>query len=188
MRAYDISNNEHGYRDITATPMPRPPHNNDPLPAEKLFPITGQGVENVRRTHVPRVEDRPLLKHEVQHVLKYAIFPLLFNDLGFLGLEKPDIRIRASWMPKVEEIPADDEDMPAVTEGRVQILPFVLVFAWICRMVGASTTAHRRYKNAFQGQRIRFVFDADNNDVQMYMTDELREALEDGYRAWFRGR
>ena len=174
----------------TDLPMGRPPRNDDPPPVGSAFPITAAGAERLRTTLLPNVKDAPLTKPELQEVVSRILLPVVFDDLGFLGLPEPDIRILARWMPEAPEPGAsgDECSTSAVTRGRVQILPFALAFATLCRTVGASTTAHRRYKDAFQGERIRIVLDADRNDAQMYMSDDLRDALNDGFACWAGGR
>lgn len=170
----------------TDLPMGRPPRNSLPLPVKAVFPITAAGAENLRKTMLPSVKDAPLSKPELQQVLARILLPVIFDDLGFMGMDAPDIRIIASWMPEIAEVVP--VDLPVVTRGRVQILPFSLAFATLCRTAGASTTAHRRYKGAFQGERIRIVLDADRNATKMYLSDDLRNALEEGWKAWMQGR
>lgn len=170
----------------TNLPMGRPPRNNLPLPVESVFPMTADGAENLRKTMMPNTKDAPLTQQEAYAVVSRILLPVIFDDLGFMGMDAPDIRIVAHWMP--ETAPAPRCRMPVVTRGRVQILPFSLAFATLCRTAGASTTAHRRYKGAFQGERIRIVLDADRNATKMYLSDDLRNALEEGWKAWMQGR
>ncbi|BDB13351.1 hypothetical protein [Acidithiobacillus ferrooxidans] len=170
----------------TDLPMGRRPRNTDSLPAEAVFPLTERGMKNLQ--DMLQVKDAPLSKRDVHDVVSRILLPIIFDDLGFLGMDDPDIRIVASWMPESDpEVNDDADSMPAVTQGRIQILPFSLAFATICRTFGASTTSHRRFKDAFEGERIRIVLDADRNDTQMYLSDDLLDALETGWKAWMRG-
>lgn len=170
----------------TNLPMGRPPRNNLPLPVESVFPMTADGAENLRKTMMPNTKDAPLTQQEAYAVVSRILLPVIFDDLGFMGMDAPDIRIVAHWMP--ETAPAPRCRMPVVTRGRVQILPFSLAFATLCRTAGASTTAHRRYKDAFAGERIHIAIDADRNAVRMYLADDLRDALDVGWKAWMQGR
>lgn len=173
------------------TKMGRRPRNDDPLPVDFIFPLTEEAVENVRVTLLPQAEDRALDKPVMKFLVSKALLPAA-DSLNFMGLDAPDIQIRADWMPKNQNRDHDDVeaecDARLVTQGRVQILPFFYVFSTLCRTVELSTTARRRYKHKFRGERIHILLDADQNAVCMYLSDALREALEVGWKAWMHGR
>lgn len=130
----------------------------------------------------------PRTQENVKIAVSRIILPVILEDLEFLGLDEPDIRILADWMPNSDDRPISAELPPLVTNGRVCLSAFTTIFCLLCRAAGASTTAHRRYKNAFPGERIHIIIDADRNDVRMYMSDDLRDALDDGYACWAQGR
>lgn len=156
-----------------------------PIPAaagQKLFDKgeLGPDIETLAPT--------PRTREYVQFPVSRIILPLILEDLEFLGLAEPDIRIIADWMPETD-LPVRTEKLPPlVTQGRVCLSAFTTIFCLLCRATGASTTAHRRYKNAFAGARIHIVIDANRNAVQMYMSDDLRDALNDSFTCWALGR
>ncbi len=155
-----------------------------PIPeaaAQALFNkgLLGPSAETL--TSTPRTQEN------VKMVVSRIILPVILEDLAFMGLDEPDIRIVADWMPEMPAVPAGKLP-PLVTRGRVCLSAFTHLFCLLCRATGASTTAHRRYKDAFRGERIHIVIDADRNAVRMHLAPDLREALKDGYRCWAQGR
>ncbi len=155
-----------------------------PIPeaaAQALFNkgLLGPSAETL--TSTPRTQEN------VKMAVSRIIVPVILEDLAFLGLDEPDIRIVADWMPEMPAAPAGKLP-PLVTHGRVCLSAFTHIFCLLCRATGASTTAHRRYKDAFYGERIHIVIDADHNAAQMYLSDNLRDALNDGLTCWAQGR
>ncbi|MHB1641967.1 MAG: hypothetical protein ACYCS8_04830 [Acidithiobacillus sp.] len=156
-----------------------------PIPAaagRKLFDNGQLGPSAETLASTPRSRDY------VMFPVSRIILPVILEDLEFLGLAEPDIRIIADWMPETDPPVQTGKLPPLVTQGRVCIAAFTTIFCLLCRATGASTTAHRRYKNAFVGERIHIVIDANRNAVRMHMSDDLRDALNDGFTCWARGR
>jgi len=129
----------------------------------------------------------PRTQENVKAAVSQIILPVILEDLAFLGMDDPDIRIVADWMPETPEAPSGKLP-PLATRGRVCLSAFTLLFCMLCRATGASTTAHRRYKDAFRGERIHIRIDADRNAVRMHLSRDLREALADGFACWAQGR
>ena len=150
--------------------------------ARKLFEIGQLGPSADTLASTPRAQEY------VYKAVSQIILPVILEDLDFLGLDKPDIRILADWMPEIDP-PAQTENLPPlVTQGRVCISAFTTLFCLLCRATGASTTAHRRYKNAFAGERIHIIIDANRNAVRMHLSDDLQDALNDSLTCWAMGR
>lgn len=173
-------------------PFPRRPADANPLPAAPLLPIPAAAgktlfVGGLLGPDPDTLAPRPRTRDFVHKVVSKILLPVMLQDLAFLGLDDPDIRIIANWMPESDS-PAAANLPPLVTQGRVCISAFATVFALLCRAAGASTTAHRRYKGAFAGERIHIVIHADSNSMKMYMSTDLRDALNDGYTCWAQGR
>ena len=110
-----------------------------------------------------------------------------YEHIRFMGLGDPDIRVRG---PDIEDDYADDDEVlpPCVTgDQHVCIAGFVEVWAILCRLSDESTSAHRRYKNQFTGERVHIRIDGWLNNVRCHMSDALRDALNDSYLCWVRG-
>jgi hypothetical protein len=125
-------------------------------------------------------------KKYVAAALENVIIPVS-RELDFMGLGQVQIRVEASWMPAQPDYVPVKSDVEC-TEGRVCISAFATFYTLICRAVNASTTAHRRYKDAFCGESIRIVIDADANAVRMRMHPDLVDAIQDSFNAWSNGR
>ncbi|HQU01822.1 MAG TPA: hypothetical protein PLI12_05180, partial [Acetobacteraceae bacterium] len=82
---------------------------------------------------------------------------------------------------------ARDGELPA-TLGHVSLVAFAITIGTLCVMIDESTTAHRRYKDAFPGARIRLVFHAGYNHVEMFLPTETMEAMDESVRGFLRGR
>jgi hypothetical protein len=152
-----------------------------PAAAQALFNKGQLGPSAETLAATPRTQEN------VKTAVSCIILPVILEDLAFLGLDEPDIRVLAEWMPEVPAAPAGKLP-PLVTHGRVCLSAFTTIFCLLCRATGASATAYRRYENAFGGERIHIVIDADHNAVKMYMAIDLRDALNDGFTCWAQGR
>lgn len=152
-----------------------------PAAARALFAAGQLGPSAETLAATPRTQEN------VKLAVSRIIVPVILEDLAFMGLDEPDIRVIAAWMPEMPPVQAGKLP-PLVTRGRVCLSAFTHLLCLLCRATGASTTAHRRYKNAFAGERIHIVIDADRNAVRMHLAPDLRDALKDGYRCWAQGR
>lgn len=125
-------------------------------------------------------------KRQVSAALERVIIPVS-NELDFMGLGQVQIRVEASWMPAQPDYVPVKSDIDC-TKGRIPLSAFTTFYALICRAVGASQKARDRYEDAFIGESIRIVIDADANAVRMRMHPDLADAIEDGFNAWANGR
>lgn len=109
--------------------------------------------------------------------------------LDFLGLEDADIRIVADWIPEdaYEGRPGMPIGMHEYTVD-VSIAGFFVLFYILCATFESSTTAHRRFKRDFTGQRFYILFDANGNQAHLYMTPALADALNAGFSCWTQAR
>ena len=202
----------------TDFPMGRRQKNNKPLPMEAVLPFTEQHAINLVRSQrekdllaaieaekyledpeaalalaeaIDEMDDLPkpvpLVRQEVREVIARILLPVIIDDLGFMGMDEPDIRIKAAWTSQADAA-MDMGGLVLATEGRVPAAIFVLLFALVCRTCGASTAAHRRFKNRFVGERIHIVIDMEGDAVQMYLSQGLMDALNIGWASWMRGR
>lgn len=160
----------------------------DPLP--RLFPLRERQAVALFENGQLGTDRATLMpgksKKYVAFALENVIIPVS-RELAFLGLDIPQIRVEASWMPAQPDYVPIESDVEC-TEGRLCISAFTTFYALICRAVNASTTAHRRYKDAFLGETIRITIDANLNAVRMRMHPDLAEAIQDSFNAWSSGR
>ncbi|MHB8225051.1 hypothetical protein [Acidithiobacillus sp.] len=80
-----------------------------------------------------------------------------------------------------------DGEIPC-TLGRIGLNAFGALFCTTVAMINKSTTAHRRYKNEFVGQRIRLIFHAEYDHVEMFADADLVAAMDDSVKHYLRGR
>jgi hypothetical protein len=160
---------------------------------------------------------RKSLKNDrVRAHLEHQILPALAKHLKFMGVESiPKIQIVSPGglmpggispiryspyvapgdMPSedVDELldtaltNADEGELPC-TIGQVPIPAFSAIFCHIVAMADKSTTAHRRYKNKFSGERIRLVFHTEYNHAEMFVPEDLAKALDESVKCYLRGR
>ena len=202
----------------TDFPMGRRPRNNKPLPTEAVLPFTEQHAINLFRSQREKellaaieaekyLEDPeaalaladaidemdglpkpvPLVRQEVREAISRVLLPVILDDLAFMGMAEPDIRVKSAWTSQADAA-MDMDGLVLATEGRVPAAIFVLLFALVCRTCGASTTAHRRFKGKFAGERIHIVIDMERDAVQMALSQNLMDALNIGWASWMRGR
>ncbi len=150
--------------------------------------------------------------------LEHQILPALVKHLKFMGVEAlpkiqivstgasmpgcaSPIRIRyapyvAPWDMSSEYLDdlldtaltnAHEGELPC-TLGQVPIPAFSAICCQIVAMVDKSTTAHRRYKNKFAGERIRLVFHPEYNHAEMFVSEDLAEALDESVKCYLQGR
>ncbi|MHB1642160.1 MAG: hypothetical protein ACYCS8_05815 [Acidithiobacillus sp.] len=82
---------------------------------------------------------------------------------------------------------AMDGEIPC-TLGRIGLNAFGALFCTTVAMINNSPTAHRRYKDEFVGQRIRLIFHAEYDHVEMFADADLVEAMNESVKHYLRGR
>ena len=160
---------------------------------------------------------KPVKKDRVRAYLERQILPALAKHLKFMGVEAlPKIQIVAPMAPAPAgifpiryapyvapaDMPSEDSinalldtaltnaaegEIPC-TLGQVPIAAFSALFCQLVAMVDKSTTAHRRYKNKFAGEHIRLVFHLEYNHAEMFVSEDLTEALDEGVKCYLQGR
>jgi len=157
-------------------------------PQVPLLPLSAGFDEAMLRlprynADIVRGEDVP------ENSLRLVVRTILssYDRVRFMGLADPDIRVRGQG---IEDDYADDDEVlpPCVTgDQHVCLAGFVHVFAILCRLADASTSAHRRYKDRFLGERIHVRIDGWINSARCHMSDQVRDALNDSYLCWLHG-
>jgi len=150
---------------------------------------------------------KPVAPDHLHAIIERQILPAT-KLFGFMGLEPlPKIGVVALWskdnggntpmrypLPfianEVEEdelnsmldtavINANSGEVP-MTLGHVPIPMFSEIFCIVARSVDQSTTAHRRFKNRFVGESLRFVFHPEYNHAELYVSPDLSQAIYEG--------
>lgn len=159
---------------------------------------------------------KPIKKDRVRAYLEHQILPAITKHLKFMGVEAlPKIQLVAPKAPTPDGIfpiryapyvaPADlpvkdfdalldtaltnavEGELPC-TLGQVPIPAFSALFCQIVAMADKSTTAHRRYKNKFAGEQIRLVFHLEYNHAEMFVSEDLTDALGVSVNAYLQGK
>jgi hypothetical protein len=151
---------------------------------------------------------KPIEKDRLRAYLEYQILPAIKKHLNFLGVDThPKIQVVAPWSSSTAGItpiryaPSDDfgtlldtslrnarEGELPCTVGQVPIAAFSSIFCHVAAMIDKSTTAHRRYKNRFTGEHIRLIFHPDYNHVEMFVPEDLADALGESAKCYLQGR
>lgn len=195
----------------------KPSINADPIPVGAL-PITEDEARRLfADTGVPYEESfKPVSSETAMEHFEKRIIPALAH-LGFMGVNPlPDIRVLADWSKTDNEDIADieypafifpdfmeedelehmldvsllnglDGELP-MTLGRIPLAAFSALFSTWMVAVDKSTSAHRRYKDKFTGQHIRFILHADYNHVEAFANKDLFIALDDAIQCFMHGR
>jgi hypothetical protein len=159
---------------------------------------------------------KPIERDRLRAYLEYQIIPAIKKHLKFMGVEAlpkiqivtPDapmpgaypIRYPASSAALADMSPEDTDlaldialtnaaegEIPC-TFGHVPIPAFSAIFCHVAAMIDKSTTAHRRYKNRFTGERIRLVFHLEYNLAEMFVPYDFADALDESVKAYLRGK
>jgi hypothetical protein len=150
---------------------------------------------------------KPVAPDHLHAIIERQILPAT-RLFGFMGLEPlPKIGVVALWSkdsggnnpmrysrPILTDEVDDDEldslldtavinanpgEIP-MTLGHVPIPMFSEIFCIVARSVDQSTTAHRRFKDRFAGESLRFVFHPEYNHAELYVSPELSQAIYEG--------
>lgn len=195
----------------------KPAINADPIPLGAL-PITEDEARQLfAATGVPYEESfKPVSPENAMEHFEKRIIPAMAH-LGFMGVNPlPDIRVLADWSKTDNEDISDIEYLPFIfpdfmeedelehlidmsllnslegelpmTLGRIPLAAFSALFSTLMVAVDKSTSAHRRYKDKFTGQNIRFILHADYNNVEAFANKDLVIALDDAIQCFMHGR
>jgi len=150
---------------------------------------------------------KPVAPDHLHAIIERQILPAV-KLFDFMGLEPlPRIGVVALWSrdsggnnpmrysrPFLTDDVDDDEldslldtaitnanrgEVP-MTLGHVPIPMFSQIFCIVARSVDQSTTAHRRFKNRFIGESLRFVFHPEYNHAELFVSPELSQAIYEG--------
>jgi len=150
---------------------------------------------------------KPVVRDHLPAIIERQILPAV-KLFDFMGVETlPQIGVVALWSkdsggnnpmhysrPFTADV-VDDEDLDGMldtatlnanrgevpmTLGHVPIPMFSEIFCIVARSVDQSTTAHRRFKNRFVGESLRFVFHPDYNHAELFVSPELSQAIYEG--------
>ena len=160
--------------------------------------------------------ERPMTSAGIREALEKQILPAL-KHLRFMGINPmPEIHIIAPWSttdnaglqtirypeyaPMESLLPEEMDDLLDTaminagegelpgTLGHVTLNAFAESISTFLSMVGRSTTAHRRFKNAFPCRQVVLIFHAERNFVQMFLPFDVLKALDDSVKAFLNGR
>jgi len=150
---------------------------------------------------------KPIVRDHLHAIIERQILPAT-KLFGFMGLELlPRIGVVALWsrdsggnnplrypLPCLTDDVDEDElntmldtavinanpgEIP-MTLGHVPIPMFSEIFCIVARSVDGSTTAHRRFKNRFVGESLRFVFHPEYNHAELFVSTDLSQAIYEG--------
>ncbi len=159
---------------------------------------------------------RPMTSTGIREALEKQILPAM-KHLRFMGINPmPEVHIIAPWSttnnagirdirypeyaPMESLLPEEMDDLldTAMTNagegelpgtlGHVTLNAFAEAFSTFLSMVGHSTTAHRRFKNAFPCRQVVLIFHAERNLVEMFLPFDVLKALDDSVKAFLNGR
>lgn len=159
---------------------------------------------------------RPMTSTGIREALEKQILPAM-KHLRFMGINPmPEVHIIAPWSTTdnediqdiryTEYVPleslfsdeiddlvetamtnAGEGELPG-TLGHVTLNAFAESLSTFLSMVGRSTTAHRRFKNAFPCRQVVLIFHAERNHVEMFLPFDVLKAFDDSVKAFLNGR
>ena len=146
---------------------------------------------------------KPISRDHLYTLLERQIRPAV-KCFDFMGKPLPKVGVVAHWSKDTDgnvsmhyagPILTDDVDEDELnamldtalinanrgeipmTLGHVPIPLFAQIFCIVAQSVDQSTTAHRRFKNRFTGESLRFVFHPDYNHAELFVSPKLSQAI-----------